>query len=159
MNQSELQRVYEAVAADLYAYIERVCGNATDAEDVFQETFTRLLGSGFSGRHESDNRRYLFRIATNLMRDRMRRSHRWRFGAMPETTGRTPETRYLDRIDAHRALSEMKPKQRALLWLAYVEGLPHKDIAEMLGIASTSVRVMLARARKKLMTRLGKESP
>jgi len=156
MSECGLQQVYESVAADLYAYIQRACGHPSDAEDVFQETFARLLGSEFSADREIDYRRYLFRIATNLMRDRTRWSRRWRFDQMPNETGRPPESLYVDGIDAHRALSEMKPKQRKLLWLAYVEGLPHKDIADILGVASTSVRVMLARARKKMLTHLGR---
>ena len=158
MSECEVQQIYEAVAADLYAYIQRTCGNPSDAEDVFQETFARLLGSEFSGDREIDYRRYLFRIATNLMRDRTRWSRRWRFDKMPDAVGRPPESGYLDGIDAHRALSKMKPKQRKLLWLAYVEGLPHRDIADILGVASTSVRVMLARARKKLLAHLGRRS-
>ncbi|MCP4896781.1 MAG: sigma-70 family RNA polymerase sigma factor [bacterium] len=152
-----LQTVYDEVAPDLYAYILRMSGNQADAEDVLQETFARLLGSGFTADDTLDYSRYLFRIATNLMRDRRRWSRRWQFGKLPESAGRAPENGYLAGIDAHRAMADMKPKQRTLLWLAYVEGMSHKDIAEVMGVASTSVRVMLARARKKLLTRLGKE--
>lgn len=140
MHERDLQRIYDDVAADLYTYIARVRGNAAGADDVFQETFTRLLGSGFSGDLASDQRRYVFRIATNLLRDRQRWSQRWQFGKMPDLTGPAPETRYDDKIDVQRALAELKPRQRSLLWLAYVEGLPHKEIAEILGTASTSVR-------------------
>lgn len=159
MKRSELERVYEAVAADLFAYVDRVSGHAADAEDVLQESFARLLGSEISGENETDARKYVFRIATNIMRDRWRWTRRWRFAEMPEVTGRAPENRYLAEIDAQRALAKLKPKQRQLLWLAYVEGLPHKDISEILGLAPTSVRVLLARARNHLLKKLGKDAP
>lgn len=45
---------------------------------------------------------------------------------------------------------KLKTRERALLWLAYVEGHQHAEIAEMLGLKSLSVRVLLFRARRKL---------
>jgi RNA polymerase sigma-70 factor (ECF subfamily) len=45
-------------------------------------------------------------------------------------------------------------QERALLWLAYVEGHQHTEIAEMLGLKSLSVRVLLFRARRKLVNLL-----
>ncbi len=155
MHDELLHQVYEAVGADLYAYIERVCANDADADDLFQESFARLLGSDFAGDNVADSRRYLFRIATNLMRDRFRWSRRWGFTVLPELIGRAPESRYLDEIDAHRALATLKPRQRALLWLAYVEGMTHDEIAATVGVGSKSVRVLLSRARKEILNQLG----
>ena len=44
----------------------------------------------------------------------------------------------------------MSPQQRSLLWLAYVEGYRHDEIASMLKLREKSVRVLLYRARRKL---------
>ncbi len=49
---------------------------------------------------------------------------------------------------------QLKMQERALLWLAYVEGHQHTEIAEMLGLKSLSVRVLLFRARRKLVNLL-----
>jgi RNA polymerase sigma-70 factor (ECF subfamily) len=46
--------------------------------------------------------------------------------------------------------NELKPRDRALLWLAYVEEHNHQEIASALGIARGSVKVLLSRARSKL---------
>ena len=54
------------------------------------------------------------------------------------------------RSDLGRALAQLKPRERELLWLAYVEGSSHKEIAEMVGLRSGSVRLLLFRARHKL---------
>ena len=90
MQDEQLQQIYESVGADLYAYIERVCGNDADADDVFQDSFARLLGSDFATDSMTEARRYLFRIATNLMRDRLRWSRRWeaRWPMPPTGSGR-----------------------------------------------------------------------
>jgi RNA polymerase sigma-70 factor (ECF subfamily) len=53
-------------------------------------------------------------------------------------------------LDVARLFSELKPRQRALLWLAYVEGDTHRDIADSLRLARGSVKVLLARARARL---------
>jgi len=56
-----------------------------------------------------------------------------------------------------RVFSELKPQERALLWLAHVEGSSHEEIAESLGVKAKSVKVMLFRARKRLGEMLTKK--
>jgi RNA polymerase sigma-70 factor (ECF subfamily) len=48
----------------------------------------------------------------------------------------------------------LKPRQRALLWLAYVEGMRHAEIAEVLGLSALSIRPLLFRARRRMATAL-----
>jgi RNA polymerase sigma factor (sigma-70 family) len=49
-----------------------------------------------------------------------------------------------------RVFNELKPRERALLWLAHVEEADHEDIAEAVGVKVKSVKVLLFRARKRL---------
>jgi RNA polymerase sigma-70 factor (ECF subfamily) len=44
----------------------------------------------------------------------------------------------------------MRPRERQLLWLAYAEGYSHREIAEITGLASASIRLLLFRARRKI---------
>jgi RNA polymerase sigma-70 factor, ECF subfamily len=44
----------------------------------------------------------------------------------------------------------MRPRDRQLLWLAYAEGYSHHEIAEVTGLASASIRLLLFRARRKM---------
>ena len=53
------------------------------------------------------------------------------------------------RSDMQKLFEELEPKERALLWLAHVEGAPHREVAEILGLKEKSIRVMLFRARRK----------
>lgn len=151
MDPGEFRCWYDTVAPDLRRYARRLADSAEEADDVFQETFARFLGSGFEAEDPIEQRRYLFRIATNLARDRKRWSRRWGLGALFEQRGKSPEKGYGDRMDVRRALALLPPRSRALLWLAYAQGLAHKEIANVLGVAPASVRVLLSRARKKFL--------
>ena len=53
-----------------------------------------------------------------------------------------------------REFAELKPRERALLWLAYVEGESHEDIAKVLGLSRGSIKVLLSRARGRLRDQL-----
>ncbi len=68
----------------------------------------------------------------------------------------TRETPYATMLtpDVARTFQTLKPQQRALLWLAYVEGYEHAEIARVLEIKEKSVRVLLFRARHKLASSL-----
>ena len=52
------------------------------------------------------------------------------------------------------ALARLKPRERDALWLAYAEGLSHQEIAETLGVKTTSMKILLFRARQKLASLL-----
>jgi len=49
-----------------------------------------------------------------------------------------------------RALAQLRPAQREMLWLAYAQGSSHEEIAEVLGLTRGSVKALLFRARRKL---------
>jgi RNA polymerase sigma-70 factor (ECF subfamily) len=97
-------------------------------------------------------RRYLFRIATNLLRDHWRRPQSSSIEEMPEElfsaksgAGQTESQAILG-----PAMAQMRPRDRQLLWLAYAEGYSHHEIAEVTGLASASIRLLLFRARRKI---------
>src|SRR5580698_8702573 len=74
-DQTAFQLIYEATARPLWAYLLRVSGRRDVADDLLQETYCRFLGSkaGELAMSEAETRSYLFRVATNLLRDRWRR--------------------------------------------------------------------------------------
>ncbi len=105
---------------------------------------------------EAHQQNYLFRIATNLLRDHWRRTRNEpRTFAEPEEALEIPShERTAEQIqvreDVSRALARLSSREHALLWLAYVLGSNHKEIAEVLGLKSASIRLLLFRARRKL---------
>ena len=59
------------------------------------------------------------------------------------------------RLDMARVFAALRPEQRQLVWLAYVEGASHKEIGNAIGVRERSVRVLLHRAKRKLAALLG----
>jgi RNA polymerase sigma-70 factor (ECF subfamily) len=56
------------------------------------------------------------------------------------------------------AMRLLRPRDRQLLWLAYAEGYSHREIAEVTGLASASIRLLLFRARRKIARLLREQS-
>ncbi len=149
MDEASFRVFYERSAPKLFGYLLRVSGERALAEDLLQETYCRFLSGKPPAMDDASRQSYLFRIATNLMRDRWRRNHE---DPMPENLAE-PESGppQLDRqLELRQAFHQLKLRERQLLWLAYVEGSNHKEIAEATGLRHTSVRLLLFRARRKL---------
>jgi len=127
-----------------------VTRHGSDADDIVQDAFCRLLRADVEGLNDEELRRYVFRIAGNLMTDRWRKAERevsWldRLRGEPQfDPGDAPD----DAVT--QEFNELKPRDRALLWLAYVEEHNHQEIASALGIGRGSVKVLLSRARARL---------
>jgi RNA polymerase sigma-70 factor (ECF subfamily) len=138
---------YQRHARSVWTYVYRVTNNAADADDIVQEAFLRLFQVDILPSDDEGLRRYLFRVAGNLIADRWRRRARDERHTAAPAEARAPQE---PDIDVARIFSELKPRERALLWLAYVEGDTHEDIAGSLRLGRGSVKVLLSRARARL---------
>lgn len=148
MNEEAFCAFYRSIAPALQGYIRKTCGNAGLAEDVFQERFYRFLRADLPKMDAHQMKAYLFRVATSLLIDHWRREKREKFW---QKLWHSPAITQGEQInDISQALSALKPTERVLLWLAYVEGFDHGEIASALGLKEKSIRVLLFRARKNL---------
>jgi RNA polymerase sigma-70 factor, ECF subfamily len=148
LSELAFQRLYDANATSIHSYLLAVSNRRDVADDLLQETFCRLLLHPKSVAHLDalELRRYLFRIATNLLRDRWRSGDTKPFTEPPEAS----ELPCLDNsLDIRAMLQALKPRERELLWLAYVEGMDHSEISAATGLNRLSVRTLLFRARNK----------
>ena len=145
---------YERTSRLLWGYLLRVSGRRDVADDLLQESYCRFLAANLSEMHPGESKNYLFKIATNLLRDR------WRSKEVSSTVSggtqsiedATPccEDDFATRTDVRGAFEKLKPRERQLLWLAHVEGFDHREIAGLMGLRVASVRVLLFRARREL---------
>jgi RNA polymerase sigma-70 factor (ECF subfamily) len=151
MNEQEFHVFYARTARPLKAYLMSASGgDFALADDLLQEAYFRFLRADFEAADENHQRNYLFRIATNLLRDHHRR-RRPEVPDFPEIADRSDRgDRTQLRSDMSGALRAIKPRDRKLLWLAHVEGFSHREIGEVLGLKTDSVRPMLFRARQRL---------
>ena len=151
MDEAKFESFYRKNAGGLWSYLYRMTGEAATADDLLQKAFFRFLRTTPAIESDEHLRRYLFRTATNLALDHFRESKRDRERTveMPADVP-APRSGHELRHDMTRAFSELKPRERALLWLAHVEEANHNEIGEAIGVKSKSVRVLLFRARKRL---------
>lgn len=160
LDSAEFTAFYQRSARPLWAYLARVSGDRTLADDLTQESFVRFLTApGTPADGEVESRRYLFRIATNLLRDHWRRPPTTPLDELPELYLATGSSGSEARILLGPALLKLRPRDRQLLWLAYAEGYSHREIAEVTGLASASIRLLLFRARQKMATLLRQQPP
>jgi len=161
MDEDTFRAFYDRTARGVWAYLARVTGDRQLADDLLQETFYRFLRAAGTYESETHRRNSLYRIATNLARDARRRSViRAALSLAGDEIERAPS---LDdagaterNADFTRAMSRLKPRDRAMLWLAYAEGASHSEIADVLGLRPGSLKPMLSRARRRLATLLGR---
>lgn len=152
LDEDAFRAFYAETAPALRRYARRVSGDAATADDVLQETYLRLLQARVRAGHPSELRAYLFRIATNLLNDRFRRSRRG--GGPGSRAEATVEARFDRASEVRRGLERLHPRERQLLWLAYAEGSTHDEIAQATGLRSSSIRTLLFRARRRLIALL-----
>ena len=156
---------YERSARPLWAYLARVSSDPALADDLMQESYVRYLAASrpesLQAEGEVAARRYLFRIATNLLRDHWRHPRQASIEEIPEEFfAATASSAQADsQAVLGPALKQMRPRDRQLLWLAYAEGYTHREIAEVTGLASASIRLLLFRARRKIARLLREQDP
>ena len=152
MDNDAFAAFYERSARTLWAYLARVSGDPSLADDLMQESYVRFLCASRPDDGEVASRRYLFRIATNLLRDHWRRPKSASVEDLPEEIfAITANTAGCDaQAMLGPALATLRPRDRQLLWLAHAEGYSHREIAEITGLASASIRLLLLRARRKI---------
>jgi len=118
----------------------------SEAEDVVQETFLKLLQHLKADSVRSNIRSWLFTVAANACRDRMRWRMRWLPWSEEEDQRTVPPSEDdEDRRRARATLRQLAPRDRMLLSLR-ANGLSYREIAVATGIREQSVGRLLARA-------------
>lgn len=177
MDEQSFRIFYDRTARPLWSYLYRVSGNRALADDLMQESYYRLLRKRLPEMNQDYLKNYLFRIATNLMRDHWRHGkndpvlpshgfanlseHEYEAGERQKQISsceRAAESIH-QKSDMKRALDRLKPRERELLWLAYVEGSSHREISQIVQLKEGSIRPLLFRARRKLASLLRGKTP
>jgi len=159
------ESIYRAHAGRLYSVAVRMLGNAADAEDVLQEVFLAAHRKLDSFRGDSALGTWLYRLATNLCLDHLR-SRSAKSGqvtgtlddepGLADTGSRRLAERTVDRLDLERALAQLPEGCRTAFVLHDVEGLEHREVADILGIAEGTSKSQVHKARLRLRSLLGR---
>jgi RNA polymerase sigma-70 factor (ECF subfamily) len=149
-----------------------VTGDRQQADDLLQEAFYRFLRAASTGPADQDRfdseahrRNSLYKIATNLATDARRRSFTRPAAVVTgDDVERLSDARKMGgdhgsdvarRTDVDRAMAQLRPRDRAMLWMAYAEGASHDEIAGAIGVRPSSMKLLLFRARRRMAELLG----
>ena len=149
---------------ELYGFLAKFLGDATLAQDVFQETFLQVHLSKETFKHGRNFKPWLYAVAANKARDALRSRGRRRtlsLDASPSTAQDSQNLRFVELIASseptplenfskleaaqmvRQVVQTMPDHLREVLLLAYFRHLPYKDIAEVVGIPLGTVKSRL----------------
>lgn len=145
--------------AALVSYVSRGWSNASEVQDICQETFMRVYVAGMSAK-PSCVRSFLLAAARNLMTDRVRRARIVSIEAMGDLEElklqddtASPEARHGARQELRRlseAFDRLPQKCRQVVWLRKVDEMSHQEIAHLLGIQIKTVENHISKGVKLL---------
>lgn len=149
-SQDTFNSFYKNHSRIFWRYILKMCGGDDQmADDVFQESFYKFIRSEPFHMTESQQKSYLYKIATNQIIDMFRRSKtESRYQSELLMEGKGDYDRMLS-LDMDKLFTLLKPIERTLLWLAHVEHYSHEEIARITGKSKGGIKVQLFRIRKK----------
>lgn len=154
-------RLYEAYGAGVYNVVVRMLGNADDAEDVRQEVFLKAHRSLYAFKGEAKFSTWLYRIATNVCLDEIRRrkpsasidqmGEEGSWEPVEAGLSGNPEQelgRKLSQEAVQAALLKVAPHYRILIVLRHLDDKSYEEIAAIVGCSVNSLNVRLHRARE-----------
>ena len=166
-SEAQLAAIYREFSGQIHTYAYHLLGSPEDADDITQEVFIRAYARLSQLRDQTSMRSWLYRIATNLCMDHLRRRSRVKriFGlesplgagtsayeeappreiAQPMAAAEIDSVAERDHISL--ALKRMPDKYAICLLLHSLQGLTYREIAEVVGITPGAAAVRLTRAR------------
>lgn len=158
MKANSLEAVYQSHMNAVYSYLLRICGHPQTAEDLVQDTFVKAYDhlEGYGGENV---RPWLFRIAYNTYIDWYRREKRQvqtdpqLLAELNRDAGPGPEEGYLlrERLEQWlQAVKKLPEQSRQVILLRDYYDFTYEDIAHILKLSLSNVKVTLFRARRKI---------
>lgn len=165
---TELVRLYQH---RVFGLLLRMVGQPDEAEELAQEVFVNVYRGFESYRGDASLRTWIFRIATNQAKNRLKYLSRRRAGLQESLDDHADESAFMplgepvprpdraaegaemERVVA-AALASLDPEHREVLVLRDIEGLAYDELAQVLGLAEGTVKSRLFRARYALKQRI-----
>lgn len=155
-DEGALGTLMERWRSRLFAFLLRRIGNEATAEDLFQETWLRVVKAKDSFDTSRRFSTWMFQIANNLCRDRGRRRgvEERHMDTLRETARHDPQQHApppLDlKLDVHRRVARLPDPLREVILLRYFHQLPEREIAAVVGIPPGTVKSRLHTAVRRL---------
>ena len=149
----EFEALFSRYEEPICSYLARMTGDLPRAQELAQETFLRAYRAMARGETWENPRAWLYRVASRLAANdhRRRKLLQWvPLGDRDPAPGPSPAEATATRLDFQAALNRLPPRYRAPLLLAAVADYRVAEIADILGLGSSAVKMRLSRAREML---------
>lgn len=166
-DKTTFDQLFHQYKSDVYRFILYLTRNKQEAEDIFQETWLRVVRNLNTLNEVRNHKAWIFTIAVNLFRDQIRQNRFRRLFMIPlfqKSTTEEKESPLLPMVNTSKnieftheflvALKKLSGKQRKIFILKEIEGFKHEDMSEMLQIPVGTIKSLLHRAIKKLQKEL-----
>lgn len=162
-NRLAQKQLYDVFGGKLFSICMRYTKNRSDAEDVLQESFIKIFEHIGSFRNDSPVEYWMRAIVVNTSLNHLRQQKYWKeFEDIDTYENGIVDSNVTLANFQHQQLLEMiqelPPGCQTVFNLFAIEGYPHKEIAEKLGITEGTSKSQYARARALLQKKLNKEN-
>lgn len=157
------ERLYYAHGRGMKCIAYSILGNTADAEDAVQESFLRIYRSIHRFRGECAFKTWIYRVVVNACYDLARKSDRRKREIQNQPKSRmrgVPVSDHPDhplRLTLQQHLEKLDKRSRTVFLLFEVEGLRHREIAEILTISESMSRIVLFEAKRELQKLIWKD--
>ena len=145
MEKSEIAKLYDTYAQDVFRLALSYLYNCQDAEDICHSVFLTLVEKDIT-LYPGSEKAWLLKCAANACKDQLRSFWKQNREALQDNMVFTDDR---DR-ELWAVVGTLPPKYRAVVHLYYYEGYSQEEIAKILGITRTAVQTRMQRARKLL---------
>ncbi len=154
---AELGELSGELTAELLAFFRKRAASPDDAEDLLQETLLRVYQRSDEIRDADRLPAWVFRIARNLLVDEHRRR---RVPTRPDVDGAEPgrdsdvdaETTVAGWLESF--IDRLEPKYREVIRQSELQGVPHREIADDLGLSVSAIKSRVQRGRDQIRAKL-----
>lgn len=154
--------LYERFAGKMFVVCQRYTRSNFEAEDVLQEAFIKIFNQIHTFRFECPLDAWIRRVVVNTALSLFRKEKAWQNQIDIETHAEilSETENILASIQYQQLLSyvrELPAGSQTIFNLYAIEGYPHREIAELLGISEGTSKSQYSRARQLLQEKLRKE--
>jgi len=160
----EFKKIVDRYSVQAMAMALNILRNREDAEDACQEAFVQVYRNLENFDFNKSFKNWFFTILYHRCLDQLKKRRRFSefFKKMknnsPESSGNSPLNQFEGRSLSQNLLKQLSPKERTVLYLWANEGYTSEEISEILGCASSTARVYLLHARRKIKALLEKKN-
>lgn len=154
MTETVFEQVWRTYGPALYRFCLLQMRSPADAEDVLQEVLIKRLYQAPDFASPEHERRWLFRVTLNQCRDEWKRSRRRDLPLEAAAFAAAPP----DQRELLEEVAALPEKLRTVLHLHYCEGYSQEEIASLLGVSLSAVKMRMKRGREALRVRLEEDT-